>query len=395
MTKQVIVKVYTSLGTYIETWNNVQFDSFTKEINSGLGECVLDLAEKFDYGGADLKLGNYVNIYISDRETVLIAAGSNEPIKLIYSGYISLIEATIDSKNEGIKVHLLGHYTKLSMDILKNNVTVHLYSDDTAGITTTAPGSAADIGLMLRGILDRYIAETTNPVITYSTATIPLTSTTALYVFEQITYKDALEKVVAMAPSGYFYYIDENNFFWLKSKPTTATHKFVFGKHFTSLRVEKSMEKVRNFILLWDGAAALKAYSNSDSIASYGRRVGKLKDYSIKDTTSADKIGAKFIAENKDPDTRVICEILDNNGNSNFGYDIESINPGDTCTFFGFDETSSDILYENMLISKVVYSLDSVELTIEAVKSGVIDWAEKMNIRLDDEQSTGAPATYS
>jgi len=43
-----------------------------------------------------------------------------------------------------------------------------------------------------------------------------------------------------------------------------------------------------------------------------------------------DKIGRKFLAENKDQQVSITCEIIDNNLDSINGYDIDSVQAGDT-----------------------------------------------------------------
>lgn len=378
----------------MDVWSDkATFRSFVKEINAGLGECIIDLGVSFDYGGGELKLGNIVDIWISDKDTLQDGA------VLIYSGYISMYEPFVEGNKEGITVHLLGHHTKLSLDILKNSTTVKLYTDTTDGLTTTASGTAADVGLVMRGIIDRYRAETTNPKLFYSKESIPLASRDMLYVFDQKTYREAMDKVRSIAPTDWFYYVNETGLVYFKVKPTTATHKFIFRRHFTSVRVERSMEKLRNALLFWNGetdaSKIYKLYSDTASINQYGRRLEKYYDYGIGNSASADYLGAKFIAEHKEPDIKVICEILDNNGDAINGYNIESIVPGDTCSFYGFDEFLSDVLQENMVITKVTYFLEKVELEVELRKAGAIDWQKKTSDRLDDSQSDGNPVTYS
>ncbi len=392
--KKVSIKVYNPGGQFLKEWNS-SLVSFTKEINSGISECLIDLAVPFDYQGGELALGNIVDIYVNDKETI-----SSDAI-LIYSGYISLYQAYSDGPKEGIAVNLLGHYTKLSTDILKDGTQTKLYTETTSGLSTSNEDEEADIGTIIKAIIDRYRDENTGVKINYISASIELTGTTAKYVFDQMSYREALDKALSMAPAGWFYYIDENGIVYFRNKPTTPTHIFEFGKHFKSIKVEKSFEKVRNFLLIWngeqDGGAGLiyKHYEDAASIAQYGRRFEKLVDYSMSLETTADKIGAKFLAENKNPEVKVICEIVDNNEN-NFGYDIEKIQPGDTCRFVGFEERLNDLLADNMLISKVVYNLDRVEITVEAVKSGLVDFQDKTSKKVERYAVNGdSPVDYS
>jgi hypothetical protein len=390
MSKNISIKVYDPNGGFIKEWANADFSGFSKEINAGLGECVINLYEKFDYTGSELKLGNLVEILVSDKQT------STDGWYLIYAGYISLYEPMVDGGKEGITVHLLGHYTKLSLDILKSGSQTTVYTDSTNGIGTSA-AAATDAGKVIRGIIDRYRAETTSPKMFYSAQSIPLVSQNLNYIFEQKTYREALDIAKDACPSGYFYYVNQFGEVYLKSKSTSPTHTFVLGKHFKSVKVERSMEKIRNVMLIWDGQAAgiYKQYKDDASISQYGRRVQTLNDYGIQDSGSADNIGNKFISENKDPDIRVVCEILDDNYETVNGYDIESIEPGDTCRFVGFNEEFADIFRDNMLITQVNYNLDRVQLIIENVKSGIVDQTKKTQDEVNQVSTSGIPTTYS
>lgn len=391
--KNISIKVYSQNGQFLKEWVNATFDGFSKEINSGLGECLITLGEKIDYQGIELKLGNTIDIYISDKDT------TDEGFIRIYSGYISMIEPAIDGSKEGILVHAIGHYTKLSLDILKNGSQVVLYSDTTNGLTTTASGTEADLGLILRAIIARYRAETSNPKIYTTLTSIPLISQTALYSISMKTYREAFDSVCSMLPSGYFWYVDENGLLSIKQKATTPDHRFQFGKHFKAIKIERSMEKIRNFCLIWNGETGVSSvfnhYQDDASIAQHGRRVETIVDYGIDDDTSADKIGAKFIAENKDPSIKLVCEILDNNYDSVNGYDIESIQAGDTCSFLNFNASLSDILQENMLITKVDYLFDRVIIEVELKKTGLVDWQEKTSLKVEDLASYSVPETYA
>lgn len=393
--KTITIKVYNPDTTFLKLWNKATFESFTKEINAGLGSCTIELGEPFDYQGNELQLGNIVEILISDKETLSLPTG----YLLIYSGYISNYQPWVEGKKEGIRVYLLGHYTKLALDILKNGNQTTLYTDTTNGLTITGPGSAADIGKILKAIIGRYQTETVSPKLSYSEESIPDIGQTVEYLFEMKTYREAIDKVVGMTPIGWFWYVDENGMVYLKQKSTTPTHTFIFGTHFSKVVVERSMETIRNAILFWNGDAGVgaiyKLYKDDTSILQYGRRIEKYFDWAISSEPTASKIATKLIGENKDPEVKVTCELIDNNENPVNGYDIESIQPGDTCCFKGFNEQFADIFRENMLITKVVYYLNKVELTIEVTKSSLVDWLEKVDKKAEESYSEGAPTIYT
>lgn len=401
--KNVIINVYKpSDGSFIASWSNFEFLGFTKELNAGVGECVITLDKVFDYGGIDLLTGNDVEIRISDRD-ITSATTPGDPGKIIYSGYISLIERAADSKDK-VVVHLLGHYTKLATDILKNGTQTTLYSYGSGLTTTSGSLATCDIGKLMRAVIDRYRAENTTTKINYDYLDVPDSGGTAVkYILEQKTYREAMDKLKMLAPVGIYYYINAENKVKFKAKPTTPTHKFIFGRHFENVNVQQSMEKVRNFLVVWNGeptggSSIYKHYQDDASIAQYGRRAETLNDYGIGDSNAADNIGAKFLDENKDPEVKVICTIFDNNGQDNYGYDIESIEPGDTCSFYGFNSSLSEIFRDNMLITKVQYFLDKVQIEVEAVKSGLLDFQDQQQREISDINSGGiaaVPETYS
>jgi len=406
--KQIMILVYDSAGNYLNSWPTAFFSGFTKELNAGVGECVLTLPYAFDYTGQDLVEGNNVEIRISDFDTNKVGVAPGEPARIIYQGYISLIEPSLEGSKEGVQVHILGHYTKLSLDILKDTSgsATTLYSDTTTGITTTGPGTAADIGLMMRALITKYRAETTAPMINYLYDDIPNTGTNAFAVFRQLTYRDVMDKLRNFAPSGVYWYVDETGNVKFKPQPTTPTHKFYFGKHFSAVKVERSLEKLRNVLFLWNGEdpGVYKQYTDSASVTKYGRRAQTVNDYTIKDSTTADAYAAKFFAENKNPVIKLTCTIVDNNsvtldadGVPIAGYDIESIQPGDTCSFYGFNLGSSDIFNDNMIITKVDYSLDKAVIEVEITKTGVLASQNDDNKKIREISANTAkiPATYT
>lgn len=403
--KQLLARVSTAAGSFVKAWTNIQFNGYTKTLNGGPSECVITYNVAFDYSGADLREGNDVELVISDTDTL----GQDENglpygmTRTIYKGYISLIERDLDGANENVTIHLLGYYTLLALDVLKDSDQSTMYSNTTTGLTTTgASNNAADVGLMMRAVIDQYISETGSTKIRYnSTVDIPDTSTTAKYIFQQKTYREAIDTLKTLAPEDVYWYFDEVGNFTFKAIPTTPTHTFIFGRHFSKVHLEKSLEKLRNFVLIYNGdssgSGVYNHYQDDASIAAYGRRAERITDLGIKDTGAANQAGAKFLAENKEPALRLVCTIFDNNNVAGLGADIEDINPGDTCRLVGFSSDLSDIFRDNMLITEVRYALESVEITIELVRSGLIDTQAKQGRQITDITSGGLdiPESYT
>jgi hypothetical protein len=375
--KTLLARVSLPSGVFSTVWNNITFQGFTKQLNGGPGECVIAYAVPFDYDGADLREGNDVELIVSDSDTAAISTAFDNGsfnTRTIYRGYISLIERLSDGSAETVTVHILGYYTLLALDVLKNGSQTTLYSKSTDGMTTVSGDlGAADIGLLFRAVVDRFIAETGSTRIFYGPDDIPNTGTSATYIFQQKTYRDAIDKLKSLAPTNVYWYVDETGRISFKAVSSAPTHRFIIGRHFTSVDVQRSLETVRNSVLIWNGDAIYKHYEDAASIALYGRRTECLNDYGISDTNAADAAGAKFLAENKDAAVTLTCTIIDNNNDAGLGYDIESIQPGDTCAFLGFSSNLSDIFRDNMIITEVAYNLDSVQIKVELVKSGLVD----------------------
>lgn len=381
--KQLLVEIYDHLtGALLKTWTNAQLMRFTKEINKGLSECVIVLGEAYDYTGTELAEGNDVVVRIYDGDC------APSTLLTIYSGYISSFETNLAERDAGVRVHLLGYHTLLATDVFKD------------GTTTTIAYTAEDVGAVMQDIIDKFNAAYGYEVFSYTSTSIPTAGQDIDYTFQRKTYREAMDKARELAPATHYFYIDETNLVTFKPIPTTPTHSFTLGRHFSALSVSKSIEKIRNGLLIWDGVSGgtpvHKLYTDSASQARYGRRTQIETDYGIVES-DADLYAARFLLENKEPETILTVDIMDNNANEDgMGYDIESIQPGDTCEFVGFAEAfANKYLSKNMLITKVVYTLSGATLTIDPRLHGFFDTQEELRKQLADTQSSGVPSTYT
>ena len=381
--KQYFIEVFDPLtGDKITTWSDANIQSFKKKINGGFSECIIDLPKTFDDYGVDIAEGNDVKISVIDAD---LTAGTT---RIIYSGYISMVEGDIDNRKEGVRVHLLGYNTMLALDILKD------------GTTTNQTFTATDIGTIMLSIVNFFIANNPGTKINASLVSIPLVGVDATYTFKRSTYQDAIDKMRMLASANYYFFIDENNTVNFKPRPTSPTHTFTLGKHFSSIHVQRGVEKIKNSILIWNGifsGGIYKLYEDSNSIALYGRRSAKIDDYGISDETTADSLADSYLKENKEPEIIIGVQIMDNQENvQGFGYDIESIQPGDTCRFIGFtDGFRARYLQDNMLITEVTYYTDRVELTIDPRNLGIIEWQDQQSKTLGQLISDTSPDDYT
>lgn len=486
--KKIFAKVYSTAGYRLGEWDELIFSGFTKAINSGLSDCVIELAETYDYTDTKLMLGNRVDIYVIDKDTTALPDG----VLKIYSGFISAYEPISDGKVNKIVIRLMPYNTLLGLDILKktNTTTLYTFADDgldtersfgdsttqfditnPAGSTmrytwdgtgtdpvisaTTIPAGTVmyiwgenfsfdnngtfeviasganyfeitnsagvaesnktlgtgmlnafsqpvDLVRILISAIDYFNANNDH---TFSTNCVweVVSGVNITYMFEQKTYREILDTLLSYAPLGWYYYIDENDKVYFQSKSTYNLHTFDITKHITSFNISRNLEKTKNVILLWNGNLGsgnlgfeeiYKNYEDTDSISKYGRRVLPVVDYGIYTEDTADEIGERLLAKNKDIEVKIQIEVADNNFDPVRGYDIESIQPGHTCTIRGFDKYS-EYFQEEMVIEKVVYTKEKAVLTITVPFIKEVITQKGINKSVQDITRSSMPETYT
>lgn len=395
MAKQITIKSFNSAGTYIGNIIDATFESFSKTLNGGLSELIIKLARTIDNfnPNSDVSIGNKIEIWVNDEDT------DSEGIK-IYSGFIEQQNPIVDGDDHYVEIICYGVVSKLKNDYLKEVAQTTLYSIATTGLTTALISqAAAEIADILKAIIDKYNAVQTAFNIFYNLSgveTIEDSGNNMQYTFEALTYFEAIEKCRAAAPENWYWYLDAEDRIYFKAPSSSADHDFTLGKNIKSIKISKTADAIKNVILIWDGQAGgtYNHYENSASITTYGRRVEKKVDANIKDSATMDNIGNSFLNENKDPKVRMELEIADNNENA-LGYDIESIEPGDTCRIVGLD-VDGIVLGENMIIKEVIYQLTSVRLIIDMEKT--YDMQQnilKIESELAEQRSEGIPESYT
>jgi len=366
MAKTINIKSYDSAGVFIKNISDANFNSFKKTINGGLSNLTFKLARKVDNFNTnnDVSVGNIIEIWIIDGDT------TSEGI-LIYKGYIEQQNIFVDGGSEYVEIVCFGLVSKLKNDILKSGSQTKLYTKATDGLTITvadvAPAEVADI---LKEIIDLYNINNPTFPIYYNPAGVSTIETTLVnmkYYFNAVGYLEAIERCREVAPQNWYWYMGSDNIIYFKPISSVADHQFNLSQHIKRITASKSADSVKNVILIYNGDATYKQYKDDASIAIYGRRVEQLTDSNIKDSTTMDNLGAAFINENKDPKIRIEVELIDNN-ESNLGYDIESINPGQTCMIVGLTP-DENIFTENMIIKEVNWSLTKATIVIETEKN--------------------------
>lgn len=336
MRKRYEFKIYSAEGVFLTTWTDVINEpSFETVINGGFVELVAQLARKTDDFGEerDVRFGNELQLWCFDND--------NPRGQKIFAGYISRYEPKNDGPTDRVDVHFLGYHQRLTDFIYENNVGETL-------ITNTDQ----DPGEMAEQILDA-VAPAGCPV-SWSEGTLQKTGTIATYTFQQNTAMEALDKVEAMSPVGWYWYVDANKNFNLHPKQIGAVHTFTIGKEIFYIDADKRVENIVNRIYFTGGVPEgqtqplYSRYEYQPSIQAYGMRSIKKSDSSIIDQATMDLVANNILEALKDVEIRCVIRVKDNDYDRENGYDIESIKIGDTCQIRNYQDTLAGSLWDVM-----------------------------------------------
>lgn len=316
--------------------------SFSKEVDGGLGPLSITTAYPFDYDGADLQEGSIVDTYcVDDRGT-----------RLIHSGVIEKIDQTIAEAGETTTVTVFPWVKKLSLDHVRGT-----------GTAISLSWSATDVSTILIAILDAAIAQTDMfRSVTYTPSSIQTSGKTVSIAVGSETYLSAIQRVKKLGPGNWYWHVDATGVFSYRSFDSGTKHVFTKGVDFTQLRRTKDISDLRNTVYFWntydtdDYIAFERPDAASQSQAAYGRRVQIVTDSHIDHQPTAEGVADAFIEEHQQPSNSF--EMTVKGGKD--GYDIESIQPGDTCEIRNVPSLSG----RPLSILRVDYAPDAVTLQL-------------------------------
>lgn len=352
--KRFEYKIYDSTGTFISTIRDVVDEPrFTSYINSGLGDLTVKLPRSvFDY--------EETTVIAQNNQVKVICYDADAPTGVVvYNGYISKYTPTLTEGKEFVVVTCLGYVTE----------TERFMAEDVSG-NTTLTYNTYDPTDILKDVLDKF--STAGGHADYTGSSADDTGTSVTYEFNTYTVKEALDKIVELAPNGWYYFIDADNVVNFAGKDATANHTFVLGKDVVTIIPEKSVENMVNRVYFTGGDVSgtilYKKYSRSGSISSYGLYAQKVIDGRVTDETTMDTIAGSILDRGDAPETRTTLIIRDNNGDDNRGYNIESIKPGDTCKIIGFNSIVTNNWDEGIWdVDKFDYDITEVSQTVQQI----------------------------
>lgn len=382
MAKRIYFKSYKVILDTLEVFYKGYFDNWATSnlvstINGGLGSATLTIPRKVDdYGeGEDVGLNNRVDIWVYDDDKPTGV--------LIYSGFMYDIPKRLGF-NETIEINVSGAITKLESAI---------YQSTTLGFRESI--AATDLSNIYKKIIDQFRANNPAININYTATSIPSVGVSRAIEFNNDTYLDCIKAVSRLLPANYYWFLDAKSTFHLKQYATKPKHLFYYGKHIVDIKDTVTLAGMTNELLLWNGLSSTnpnylaRLYINSQSVADFGRFTKKKIDGRFTTLAAANTYGNNVIAQASFPIRTVTVTIVDNNFGR--GYDIESIQPGDTFRIMNGKENMP-----MMIVSKIVYEYSQIVITAQDIRQ--TPDRTNFDLRKDVEQGqyiTSGPAVYT
>lgn len=397
--KQFIYRVYDA-GVLKSIWaEDVLSDpKFKSTINGGVGELVVRLARTFDnFGeGADVKINNRVECWVTDEDATDSA--------LLYAGYVSGYRPVIKGATEYVEVTLFGYSAELQRFLLQD-----------ADGNTSLTYNSYDPSDILRDVINKYIDR--GGVLGFTADSIEDTGTVVSYTFNTVSVYEAIQKIIELCPNGWYFRIDSDNVIHLKAKSTTADHTFTLGLEVENLETFKRAEDLVNSIYFTGGGEPplFKKYEDTASQSNYGLYEKKLIDQRVIIAATAQIMAQRLLDRDSDPEIRSSFTIIDNNGPTKRGYDIETVQVGETLKVANlkedakvltlwdtamwdedvWDVTASSAAADIVQILSVAYAPDSIEISASSRLPQVAKRIEDINRNLQDSQTKDNPSAPS
>lgn len=255
--------------------------------------------------------------------------------------------------------------------------------------TTTATYSSDDpVTEMMSGILEDY-----NNRGGYITERDFLATGLSLtYTFVVATVYDALRKVLELAPTGYYSYVDLGTAeLDILQQSETADFTIVKGKDVNQLDIVLSIEQVKNYLLFTGGEVSpgvnlYREYQDSVSSSIYGLRTVVRADNRVTLAATADAIGDTFIEELSDEiqETSVTIPVT--------AMDISLLVPGKNIGFRNFGSFIDGMVLQ---IVRRDYNTKSVTLSLGRLPVRMNDQIQRINRGLLNEQTINNPSSPS
>lgn len=362
--KRWYIKTYYSDGSFAGTLTQDDFvddPQFTIDLNGSISEIRLRSTFDFNdwnippdgiltentglqppdgYTGATIqtiasgKWHQYNSTYFGNICYLYVVEGFTET--LIWTGIYAGINVVFNEGGEKENIHtFIPTSARLNSRIFRSGtLTSFTLTEDPAQMARDIIDSIPDVGL------------------SYTDDSIDTLGVSRSYDFTVKTCQEAIDAVLSLCSSDWYYYIGGDNIFYLKNGLDVTTH-YVSFQSVKSFSGEKNLGLMRNRVLFLGGSSVFRQVDALQSQALLGIFEERVSDNGL--TTDADVTNAARNILNKGQlwQTSMTVEIMDDNF-TNGGYDIESIKPGDKLI------VSTDYLdFANIYWGSMTWGVDS------------------------------------
>jgi hypothetical protein len=293
------------------------------------------------------KKASYVRVAIENNvkgefwfDKVSVRAKEN----LIYRGRVESFTATVDQSGESVEIQILGLVSLLSDDYIDflQFVQVQPQNDFDAGRPNQGPADPSD---MLKMVIDQGRRQNPYFDLYYTSDSIRNTGTIAQYTFRDQQLRACFDKIRALCPSGWHYFVEPDGKVNLRGAEHATTHLLRLGVEIMNFSLEDSIRNLKNYIHVKgrqdedesepDGFGSIHYITfDQASIKQYGKRMLFIRDSNITDPETAEIVGEGRLVEYNRAEKRAQCNVPDDKsifyvGGALRGYNIEEFHPGD------------------------------------------------------------------
>lgn len=339
--KEQQVVILNPSGQFVGVWADAPLlAGFKETINSGTSPLQVELPRPFDNFGLVGSLGASGNVgqgYIV--QYWLFGPGLPTTGKLRYQGVIDSYTPQIKENGQESVTVTITPYSSVLGD--RGIIGTHTFG--TAG----QPSTYVDAVTMFN-----YWFTTTDPV-TGVTYAHPLTlaggnpassGNTAQYTFQNQTLLSIFETIMLMLPPSWFYRMNPDNTVTLQAESSTAQHILDLGQHVVNPQYTQDWTQLRN-VIYFTGASQtvgglsvpiVTATATGADLATFGERIYFSNDSRVTDQQTASTLAQGLLTQLDRYTLRTKIRVPDYRGspNASIGYDIESLQVGDTVQLF-------------------------------------------------------------
>jgi hypothetical protein len=308
--KKFLLKIYNRSGSLVATHDDVYLSGFDWALNGGQGELTVRLAKKIDAFGeiSQVDFRFRVKVFVFDKE-------SPPDGTLLYQGYIVKYRQIVHGSTEYVELVCFGYQTLLDKTLLKSGST-----------TTTVAYSGVDPSYIVKDAISKGISDVTAPA-----SMVQNTGQSLSYSFRANSIKEVLDKVIDLAPDGFYWLCDANNqITFQKANFDKPDWTFQFGRDFTDIQVEKSMEEMTNAVYFIGGGNPnlFNKYSRTSGQSDFGVLEAVKTDERVTTNATAAAIAATLLDKADHPKVTIKMTISDSNLNILTGKNIDIMKPG-------------------------------------------------------------------